>query len=237
MLKAIPHILTLSNLLCGILAIRAIFNDDVLLAITFVFVAAVLDFFDGFVARALGVSGELGKQLDSLADNVTFGVVPALMFLQMADFLPNWPTSVMGWALFGAALLVAAMATLRLAIFNIDFAQQSGFRGMPTPGNTLFVASLYYLFFQEEGSWVANELQNEQMLLGIILLSALWQVAPVQLMALKFTTWAIRPNLWRYLFIVFSAGLFSLLFIPAIPIIILLYLIFSVAYNSTNKQS
>jgi CDP-diacylglycerol--serine O-phosphatidyltransferase len=237
MLKAIPHILTLSNLLCGILAIRAIFNGDVLLAITFVFVAAVLDFFDGFVARALGVSGELGKQLDSLADNVTFGVVPALMFLRMADFLPNWPTSAMGWALFGAALFVAAMATLRLAIFNIDVAQQSGFRGMPTPGNTLFVASLYYLFFLEEGSWATNLLQNELLLLGIILLSALWQVAPVQLMALKFTTWAVRPNLWRYLFIVFSAGLFILLFIPAIPIIILLYLIFSVAYNSTNKQS
>ena len=83
MKKAIPHILTLGNLICGVLAIRAIVAGEPTLAITFVFLAAVLDFFDGFAARVLGVSGELGKQLDSLADNVTFGVVPGFMLLSI----------------------------------------------------------------------------------------------------------------------------------------------------------
>lgn len=237
MLKAIPHVLTLSNLICGLLAIRAIFNDNPFLAVVFVFAAAVFDFFDGFVARALGVSGELGKQLDSLADNVTFGVVPGLMFLAMYGFLAQWPTTIFGWMLFGASLLVSALATLRLAMFNIDSRQSTGFIGMPTPGNTLFVASIYYLYTSPEPSFLEPFFESGYALLALTLLSAIWQVLPIKLMALKFKTWAVRPNLWRYLFIVISAALFATMFISAIPIVILLYLLFSVAYNSTNKQS
>ena len=237
MLKAIPHILTLSNLICGILAIRAIFNNDPFLAVVFVFGAAVLDFFDGFAARLLGVSGELGKQLDSLAHNVTFGVVPGFMFLSMYGFLEQWPTTLFAWALFSASLLVSTMATLRLAKFNIDVRQATGFIGMPTPGNTLFVASIYYLAFNRSDSFIEPIFESGYAMLALTLLAAIWQILPIPLMALKFKTWAIRPNLWRYLFIVLSAVLVSILFIQAIPIVILLYLLFSVAYNSTNKQT
>jgi len=236
MKKAIPHILTLGNLVCGMISIRAIFNDEPFYAVAFVFLAAVLDFFDGFVARALGVSGDLGKQLDSLADNVTFGVVPALMFLSVNGFLQELPANNIGWMLFGASLLVAAMATLRLAIFNIDETQSAGFRGMPTPGNTLLVSALYYAYFEIPDSFLNGLFQNNILLLIAILFIAIWQVMPIPLMALKFKSWQVKPNLWRYLFIVFSAVLFFTFFIEAIPIIILLYLLFSIAQN-TSKAS
>ena len=234
--KAIPHILTLGNLICGILSIRAIFNDAPFLAISFVIAAAVLDFFDGFVARALGVSGDVGKQLDSLADNVTFGAVPALMLLSVNGYLHQLPTDILGWMLFGASLLVAALATLRLAIFNIDESQRSGFKGMPTPGNTLLVASLFYVFNDIPDSFLSPIFNNGWIWFLIILFIAVWQVLPIPLMALKFSTWQFKANRWRYLFLVFSAVLFFAFFIEAIPIIILLYLLFSIAQN-TSKAS
>jgi CDP-diacylglycerol--serine O-phosphatidyltransferase len=236
MKKALPHILTLGNLLCGILSLRAIFNDEPFWAISFVFAAAVLDFFDGFVARALGVSGDLGKQLDSLADNVTFGAVPAVMLLSVNGFLHQLPTNILGWMLFGASLLVAALATLRLAIFNLDESQVSGFKGMPTPGNTLLISALYYAFFEISGSFFSALFQTDFLFLIVIIFIAIWQVLPIPLMALKFKTWQFKSNRWRYLFIVFSAVLFFAFFIEAIPIIILLYLLFSIAQN-TSKAS
>lgn len=237
MKKAIPHIFTLGNLLCGVLSIRAIFNDAPMAAVLFVFVAAVLDFFDGLLARALGVSGELGKQLDSLADNVTFGVVPALMFLSINGFLQQWPTDVLGWLLFATSLLVAAMATLRLAKFNIDSRQTSGFIGMPTPGNTLLVTALYYIYFLVPDAFLQPVLQHRTALLLATTLVAIWQVLPIPLMALKFKTWQIATNSWRYIFLAMSAALFAIFFISAIPIIILLYFLLSIAQNTSNKKA
>jgi CDP-diacylglycerol--serine O-phosphatidyltransferase len=236
MKKAFPHILTLSNLLCGVLSIRAIFNDDVWLAIIFVAIAAFLDFFDGLAARLLGVSGELGKQLDSLADNVTFGVVPAFMYLAIGGFLEELPITAMQWALFVGALLVSAMATLRLAKFNIDTRQVSGFIGMPTPGNTLLIGSFYYLFFQLPESFVAGLLSHDLVLLIVILLTAFWQIMPIKLMALKFATWGWQGNEARYVFIFLSLAAILLFRIEAIPIVILLYLIISLAQTAIKSN-
>jgi CDP-diacylglycerol--serine O-phosphatidyltransferase len=237
MIKSIPHILTLSNLISGVLSIRAIYNDEVLTAIIFVAIAAFLDFFDGLAARLLGVAGELGKQLDSLADNVTFGVVPAMMFLAIGGFLDALPGSPLHWALFVGALLVSAMATLRLGIFNIDTRQVSGFIGMPTPGNTLLIGSLYYMYFQMPDSFVANLLDNEFVLLIVILLTAFWQIMPIKLMALKFKTWGWQGNQFRYTFL-FLAFISILFFrIEAIPIVILLYLIISLAQTAIKTDS
>jgi CDP-diacylglycerol--serine O-phosphatidyltransferase len=237
MKKAVPHILTLGNLVCGVLAIRAIVTGEPVLAITFVFIAAVLDFFDGFVARALGVSGELGKQLDSLADNVTFGVVPGFMLLSIAGLGGRNPEDVLGWMLFGACLLVPAMATLRLAIFNISTNQTSGFIGMPTPGNTLLIASLYYMFHEDMNSTVAQVLSEPVWLFIIALVAGVWQIVPIPLMALKFKTWGIKENLWRYLFLLVSLILLIGLQVGGIPIIIVCYFLFSMVANFSTKKA
>ena len=236
MKKHIPNILTLGNLICGVLAIRAVFQYQIDSAIMFIGIAAVLDFFDGLVARLLGVSGELGKQLDSLADNVTFGVAPGVMLLAMANYLDNFPDNFMGWVLFGSCLLVPAMAAMRLAIFNIDTRQSTGFIGMPTPANTLMIASLYYLDFNN-GSPTFFDLifDNAMILAALAFLFAIWQVLPIKLIALKFKNWSFRENFWRYIFLVLSAIILVFLRIAGIPLVILVYFFVSILANRANS--
>ncbi len=238
MKKHIPNVLTLGNLICGILAIRSIFLGDVNLAIAFVFIAAFLDFFDGMVARLLGVSGELGKQLDSLADNVTFGVVPGLMLLSISGFLRSWPVDWLGWLLFVSCLLVSAMATMRLGMFNIDIRQAQGFIGMPTPGNTLLVSSMYYLFYTQPADGWMNQLHSHQMLfIAVIILIAIWQVLPIPLMALKFKTFSIRQNSLRYAFIVLAIFMVAIFRVSGIPILIGLYFLLSLVNQKLEKTA
>jgi CDP-diacylglycerol--serine O-phosphatidyltransferase len=129
------------------------------------------------------------------------------------------------------------MATLRLAKFNIDTRQVSGFIGMPTPGNTLLIGSLYYMYFQMPDSFVANLLGNQFVLLIVILLTAFWQIMPVKLMALKFKTWGWQGNQLRYAFLILSVIAILLFRIEAIPIVILLYLIISLAQTAIKSSS
>ena len=234
--KSIPNFITLSNLVCGVLAIRSVFLEEPFWALFFVGLAAFLDFFDGLTARLLGVSGELGKQLDSLADNVSFGVVPAFMLMAVAGNLFDLPTDTMGWLVFVACLLVAAMATMRLAIFNISTNQTTGFVGMPTPGNTLFVGALYYLFFADDASLWHQVLSHPVGLMAVALLSAFWQVLPVPLMALKFKTHTFASNIWRYLFLGTSAMVLAIWQISALPFVILLYIVISIIQNTRIRK-
>lgn len=235
MKKHIPNILTLGNLVCGVLAIRAIFQYQIESAITFIIIATVLDFLDGFVARLLGVSGDLGKQLDSLADNVTFGVAPGVMLLAIANYLDNFPKDPVGWFLFVACLLVPALAAMRLAIFNLDTRQTGGFIGMPTPANTLMIASLYYLDFSGDTPWIFSFVFNQPIFLtAVALMFAIWQVLPIKLIALKFKTWNLRDNFWRYAFILSSAIILIFMRMAGVPLIILIYFLFSIIANRTN---
>jgi CDP-diacylglycerol---serine O-phosphatidyltransferase len=123
--KQIPNLFTLGNLSCGVMAILSIFQEDLEQATLWTIAAAVLDFFDGFLARLLKVSGELGKQLDSLADMVTFGVAPGFMLFALSE-------NVEGYARY-AFLLVPIFSAYRLAKFNIDTRQSTSFIGVPTP--------------------------------------------------------------------------------------------------------
>jgi len=234
--KSIPHILTLSNMACGFLAIRSLFLGDAQLAVLLVVIAALLDFLDGLAARLLGVMGELGKQLDSLADAVTFGVVPGFMVLYMSGYLFEQPTDVLGWLLLGSSVLISAMAVLRLAIFNIDTRQTSGFIGMPTPANTLFISSLLFLYATGEGGFWVDWINNPIILLGIALLSALWQVAPIPLIALKFKNLSWADNKFRYTFLTISALLLAIWQVAAVPFVILLYLVISIIQTAIQKN-
>lgn len=144
---AVPNSFTIGNLLCGCLGIIACFEGAMLLASVFVVIAGALDFFDGFAARLLHVSGELGKQLDSLADAVTFGVLPGIMMFQWISiglgdyYTPFFERPFLNQLLASCGLLVTLFSVLRLAIFNIDTKQTDNFIGVPTPANAFFIAS------------------------------------------------------------------------------------------------
>lgn len=150
----IPHLFTLGNLLCGCLAIKFAFEWDLVMAALLVGIAAVLDFFDGFLARLLKVSGELGKQLDSLADVVSFGVVPGVVMFQTLKLSIYIDQNFNGFGMPGniewmayIAFLIPLFSAFRLAKFNIDTRPSDKFYGLPTPANAIFLCSIGMLTF------------------------------------------------------------------------------------------
>lgn len=220
-LFTIPNLLTLSNLMCGAFAAVSVLEyRNLTVALMLVIAAAVFDFFDGFVARLLKCPSPIGAELDSLADMVSFGLVPAsaayVMFDEAAGTLPRW------MYLAGVVLCfsIAAFSALRLAKFNIDDTQHTEFEGLPTPANSLFFLALGYIFEQGNlpfGGWIPLA----ALFMGLML------VSPVRMFALKFKGFGWKGNEIRYSFILFSAVSCVLLQVYAIPAIIVLYIVFS----------
>lgn len=190
-LFTLPNFITLGNLCCGAMAIiAALVWDNLTVAAWLLVAAAVCDFFDGMVARLLGISGPLGVQLDSLADDISFGLAPSMMLYVLfervnADVLPLW----VGYLVF----LFAAFAALRLAKFNIDEEQKTEFRGLPTPAATLVVLSLAVLFEQGEFQWLTG-----WMILAVAALLALLMVSNIPMLSLKFKSLKLKGNEQRY---------------------------------------
>jgi len=222
----LPNILTLSNLFCGILAIILVMNDLPKQAVYFVLLAGLFDFFDGFAARALKISGKFGAELDSLADMVTFGVFPGVLLYHILEeqfYLEE--VSALFYKIPVLALptlLFPLCAALRLAKFNISDDQSYYFKGLATPAATLFVCGipfyegLNYLVFAEQ----------YVIYFWTICLSLL-MVSNYKLIAFKFKDYSIQNNLLKYLLIVFSCILLILFQLKALPTIIILYLIIS----------
>lgn len=237
MKKSIPNILTLANLLCGVLAINLIFDHNINGALLLVVAGTIFDFFDGFAARMLKVSGELGKQLDSLADMVTFGVVPGFLLLHSANYMwagDHWLEGDLTTILIGlCCLMIPLFSALRLAKFNIDERQSSGFIGLPTPANTLFIGSLVWLIFNGQAPEI---LENRMVLAGIGVVSSLMLVAPIPLLALKFKTFGFKENAIRYIFIAICITLLALFQVVAIPFIIVVYIGISMFQNSREEN-
>ena len=234
--KAIPHILTSGNLFCGSLA--AVFAVQGLFEYVFwlVIIAAVLDVFDGAVARALGVQGEFGVQLDSLADMITFGLVPGLVLFQLLQISfqtgyhlnPLDFTSPKTWLpYFG--FLVTVFSALRLAMFNIDKEQTRYFRGLPTPANTLFIISLPMIL--QTGGVLHTYVLEPFLLLTVCILCSALLVSRIPLFSLKVKS-PFRIGQYRLpiAIILISAVIIPLLGFTAIPIILFLYLILSVLF-------
>ena len=144
--KNIPNTLTCCNLLSGCIATSFAHNGDIKIAFLFIILGAVFDFFDGMVARLLHVSSPIGKELDSLADNITFGVAPSMMvFFELGQLnCPDFLEPLKGILPY-TAFLIAAFSALRLAKFNIDERQSLSFIGLPTPANALFWGGLLML--------------------------------------------------------------------------------------------
>ncbi|MBL7846430.1 MAG: CDP-diacylglycerol--serine O-phosphatidyltransferase [Cyclobacteriaceae bacterium] len=212
LLRHLPNTLTSGNLLCGCLGIVSSLQGSADRAIWFVIAACVFDFFDGFSARALHVSSPIGKELDSLADMVSFGVLPSLVMYRMIDTLTA------SEYLPYLAFLLAAFSALRLAKFNVDESQTDTFRGLPTPANALFISSLVYL----RSPW-DTFISQDYFLVVITLVFSFLLVAPFELFALKFKTYSWKDNRLKFTFLAFTVLLIALWQLAAMPFVILTY--------------
>lgn len=252
--KHIPNIITLGNLSSGIIAIMLIMNGSpennyFIWAGFFTFLGAFFDFFDGMFARLLGVSGELGKQMDSLADMISFGVVPGFAMFTMLKmsfsdlssdvFYSNENLGIilntdLMYALPG--FLISLFSALRLANFNIDTRQTSSFIGVPTPAITLFILSIFLISFMELNQAIVNIVNTSWVLYLITVLSSYALVADLPLFAMKFKVWNWKENKIRWIFILIAISLIAVFKLVAIPMIIIIYVLMSVINNLTNKQ-
>lgn len=242
-LKHVPNLLTSLNLLSGCLALTMLAIGDPLTAAFLVVAAAVFDFFDGFAARALKVSTPIGGDLDSLADMVTFGVVPGMMLLYY--LLESTGFEVLGLMTFIEhpililPLAIPVFSALRLAKFNVDTRQTDSFRGLPTPASALWVISIplmlaympHYLGWEPSNVIVAPWF----IVISSIGLSAL-MVSDIPLLALKFKSFGWKGNEVRFVFLIISVVLLIILRPAAIPIILSLYVLISIINNLFLKK-
>lgn len=226
----IPNTLTLANLASGLLAVLAVFSGDIDVAAYLVGASLIFDFLDGFSARLLGVHSELGKQLDSLADLVTFGVVPGFVMYKLIGSAGSSEL----WAF--SALLIPLFSALRLAKFNIDTRQAHYFIGMPTPANAIFVFSLALSLIYFPESFLSEYFYSVVSLVIISILSSLWLIAEIPLLSLKIKdiSWKNNKGLW-----ILFVGIVLLLTIfrfQGIVFIIPLYLIISLFYKPGKQK-
>lgn len=224
--KQFPQIITSCNLLCGCVAAVFALQGNYPLALTFIVSGAVFDFFDGFAARLLGVAGSFGRELDSLADDITFGFAPAAVvssLLGEATFpgLPPAVAAYMPWAGF----LIAAFSALRLAKFNLDERQTMGFIGLPTPANALFWTSLALGLHDD----IARIPCGGWLVLAGIILSCWLLVSEIPMFALKFKHFGWRGNRLRYIFLFLAGFLVGAFGWRGLPFIVVLYVLLSLA--------
>lgn len=221
--KHIPNTLTLSNLTCGCIGIITCMKGDLITASYMIWLAAIFDFLDGFVARLLKVSSPIGKELDSLADMITFGVLPAFILFSLQTDLT---TSYLPYV----SISVALFSALRLAKFNVDTNQSNGFIGMPTPATAFFVSGLA---FWPSGSALVSS-STSIVIISIVL--SLLMVAPFPMLALKFKDYSIKKNISRYLLIVVSIALIIIFKQQSFPIIIGFYVALSLLVAIMYKR-
>lgn len=199
----------------------------------FILIALIFDFLDGFAARILRATSPIGKELDSLADMVTFGFLPALiMFFLIEKALTN--TNGLIASLPFIAFSLAVFSAIRLAKFNVDTRQTSSFIGVPTPANAVLIGSLPLI--SPDNSAIAHSLiENSYFLTILTIVMSYLLISPIRLFALKFSNFSWSNNKLKYIFLFLSLVLFGLLNFASIPIIIILYIILSVIENSFLK--
>ncbi|MBR5863250.1 MAG: CDP-alcohol phosphatidyltransferase family protein [Alistipes sp.] len=223
-LFTIPNMLTLGNLVCGASAAIAILTSgDFRLAFWLVAASAIFDFCDGFAARLLKSTSPIGVELDSLADMVSFGLVPSVAMFTLyggAPQLSQLSENVMAWGGY-LNLIIVAFSALRLAKFNVDDTQTSEFCGLPTPANGLFCLSLAML------AQTGEIMLAKEVVLAISIVMACLLISPIRMFALKFKFFGWKGNEIRYSFIVVCAILLAAFTKYAVPAIIMLYIVIS----------
>ena len=233
MKKHIPNTITCCNLISGCIATYYAFQGDFHMALLFIVIGAVFDFFDGMSARLLHVSSPIGKELDSLADCITFGFAPSAIVFTFLSPL----TSHLSPLLPFLAFIMAAFSALRLAKFNLDERQALGFIGLPTPANALFWGSLMVSLnwqrmfdpYQIPDFWLYT-------ILALIPISCYLLVSEIPMFALKFKTWGWKGNEVKYIFLLTCIPLLLLLGVSGLAAIIAWYVILSVIHSHFFSQ-
>lgn len=228
----IPNSITCLNVLCGTMSILAASRTDATFAgmagwqwsVLFIVMAAAADFFDGFAARLLHVSSPIGADLDSLSDQVSFGVAPAtLLAFSLYGDVPLWMAVL--------PVMIPVATAIRLAKFNVDSRQTSGFLGMPVPANAVFWIG-YVAYLHRGVEWLANP----WVLTGALVFISWFMVSEVPMLSLKFKNWGFRKNMARYLLIIGSAVLLAVLRLPGMLWIIVLYAIMSLLFARSARN-
>lgn len=220
----IPNLITCLNLICGLVGIYYVLEGNVLWAAYLVLLAALFDFLDGFLARIMNAYSELGKQLDSLADMVTFGVLPTFLVFKLIqlggdfNFLPF------------LAFLIAVQSALRLAKFNIDTRQTERFIGLPTPANALFLTALPHLAISQP--WASKIISSPMGLIAITLIFSWLLTAEIPLLALKFKNFHLKENGLRYITLAIACVSVLLFGIGGIVFAIVGYILLSLVDNT-----
>ena len=223
MKKHIPNTITCLNLISGCIATYFAFDSDYKMALLFIVIGAVFDFFDGMTARLLHVSSPIGKELDSLADDITFGFAPsAMVFSFLCSFHIHFPLIPF------LAFIMAAFSALRLAKFNLDERQAMGFIGLPTPANALFWGALIV----GSGDWLSSLPYAVWIILAMVLFCSYLLVSEVPMFALKFKTWGWQGNEIKYVFLLTCIPLLILMGISGLAAIIAWYVLLSIVNNS-----
>ena len=225
--KHIPNSITCLNLISGCIATYWAFQGDAQLALLFIVIGAVFDFFDGMVARLLHVSSPIGKELDSLADDITFGFAPSAIVFNFLVPLTTHLSPIIPYLAF----IMAAFSALRLAKFNLDERQALGFIGLPTPANALFWGSLLVGLGEE----IATLPYAGYLILAGVLISSYLLVSEIPMFALKFKSWGRQGNEVKYIFLLTSIPLLLLLEVSGLAAIIAWYVILSVVSTLLAK--
>ncbi|GEN66845.1 CDP-alcohol phosphatidyltransferase family protein [Chryseobacterium rhizosphaerae] len=230
----LANALTLANLFAGCIgAIHLILGDYQTTAICLI-LSSIFDFFDGFVARALKSNSNLGLQLDSLADMVSFGLIPGLT---MYKALEPFGTELLGlhlpFEIKYMGLLVTLFSCLRLAIFNLDEEQRYYFKGLNTPTNTVLLFGLYYAF-KETGSF-SILFENELLLLLLIIITSWLLISPIKMMAMKFKSTQLQDNYPKIVLLVGGIAILAIFRIVGIPMLVIYYILVSLVFQRQLK--
>ena len=220
MKKHIPNTITCCNLISGCIATYWAFQGDYCLALLFIVIGAVFDFFDGMTARLLHVSSPIGKELDSLADDITFGFAPSAIVF---SFLSPLTTQLSPYIPY-LAFVMAAFSALRLAKFNLDERQALGFIGLPTPANALFWGSLIV----GAGQYIAPLPYTPYLILIGTFVSCFLLVSEIPMFALKFKSWGWKGNEVKYIFLLTCIPLLFFFRISGLSVIIAWYVVLSI---------
>jgi CDP-diacylglycerol--serine O-phosphatidyltransferase len=250
-MKNIPNLFTLLNLLFGCIAIIFLLQNGITISYTedgaqfinlpekiwlgplFIGLAAVVDFLDGFVARLFKATSSMGKQLDSLADLVSFGVAPGFILYQFLrlSFAKEEDGIDVSMILLIPALFIPCAAAYRLARFNLDDEQQYGFKGVPTPATGLVIASLPLIYWFSNQEWMVALLLNKWFLYALSIVLSLLMLSNLPLMSLKFQDYSLKNNVWKVILLLISIILAVFFKWFAVPIIFIAYIILSLLAN------
>ena len=231
MIKHIPNLFTLLNLLCGCIATVLLLENEIniYLATLIILTGIVFDFLDGFFARKLNIQSKLGLELDSLADLITSGLVPGIIIFRLFKIPNDLTFSIISndWFAYFAFIITISSA-YRLAKFNIQENSKNFFIGLPVPANTILILSLLLIFHTSNHQYVIDIITNDFLLIAVVLVSSFLMNSNYKFISLKFDDYNFNKlNNSRYFVIVISFTLFFTMSYISIPVIFLIYFLTS----------